>query len=598
MSAGWRNQLDMAIELGKRRIVLHGNVLDAVFDETKEGLSVLPFLDWLVGALTTKRFVRIAYYNFRSPPQILEWDADTPPADLAAALRRPTPPSAADDPWHALGLLQYLLQSEAPAAAIISNAELAIQYPSEAAVALQCVTNDATRRNRDQSPRQNIAVHLYARETAIPGEFIRSEPDTALVLVSRPTQDERQNFSKQRLANTALEKEYPQVATRTDGFRLRELEQFVDLAITRGTKEADLTKLLSEFRMGRQLSPWKDITVKLTRETLEAKVRGQKEPIDHVINSLYRAKHAVQYGDNRRRPAMVLFFVGPTGVGKTHMARQIANIIGSEESLKIIDMSEYRQDHSDQRLIGPPPGYVGHLEGGQLTNWVKERPRSVVLFDEVEKGHDRILDLFLQVLEGARLTDGKGETVDFGETILVFTSNIGTDSELMNEGDTRDDWNSPTPLNSNHVDYPSYAEAFKREVELYFNDVLGRPELFNRLRSNIVVFRHIDEASARSFIELRLSALRSWLDTYLTERSLSAPRLVFSDAVKEALLHVCQYEKYGLRDVNNALEERVEPTVCMLVDNIIRGARAPGGTILINWDTSTASCCEGDTLDE
>src|SRR4030095_195673 len=137
-------------------------------------------------------------------------------------------------------------------------------------------------------------------------------------------------------------------------------------------------------------------------------------------------------------------------------------------------MSEFQRDHSDQRLIGPPPGYVGYSEGGQLTNWVLNRPHSVILIDEVEKAHERILDIFLQILEGARLTDGKGATVDMSDTILIFTSNIGTEEAIAEGVQSRS--------------APEVEATFLNAVETYVREELGRPELYNRLKKGIVVF--------------------------------------------------------------------------------------------------------------
>ncbi|MHB9308697.1 AAA family ATPase, partial [Fusobacterium polymorphum] len=154
-----------------------------------------------------------------------------------------------------------------------------------------------------------------------------------------------------------------------------------------------------------------------------------------------------------------LFFVGPTGVGKTELAKSLASFIFGDENACIrFDMSEYNHEHSDQRLVGAPPGYVGYEAGGQLTNAVKEKPFCVLLFDEIEKAHGRILDKFLQILEDGRLTDGKGETVYFSETIIIFTSNIGA-----------------AEVDSN-IEPKEVKKQFVEKVQKHFIEVLRRPE--------------------------------------------------------------------------------------------------------------------------
>jgi ATPases with chaperone activity, ATP-binding subunit len=173
-------------------------------------------------------------------------------------------------------------------------------------------------------------------------------------------------------------------------------------------------------------------------------------------------------------PKGALFFVGPTGVGKTELAKSLAAFLfGDEDACIRFDMSEFNHEHSDQRLVGAPPGYVGYEEGGQLTNAVKRKPFSVLLFDEIEKAHPRILDKFLQILEDGRLTDGKGDTVSFAESVIIFTSNIGAADVQISD------------------DVSSVRQAFLGQVQHHFVHQMKRPELLNRIGDNIVPFNFI-----------------------------------------------------------------------------------------------------------
>jgi ATP-dependent Clp protease ATP-binding subunit ClpB len=240
---------------------------------------------------------------------------------------------------------------------------------------------------------------------------------------------------------------------------------------------------------------------------LRSRVLGQEVAVRKALDILVRSATgltAAQAQSSATRPRGVLFFAGPTGVGKTELAKALTKLLFDDERFYIrFDMSEFSAEHAADRLIGAPPGYVGHDSGGELTNAVRQRPFSLILFDEIEKAHPRILDKFLQLLDDGRLTDGQGETVYFTESVIVFTSNLGVYSDTE-EGDGaggRVRVRRPT-VDRASVSYAEMTTQIEAAIRRFFVSELGRPELLNRIGDNIVVFDYIDAATGEQILEL------------------------------------------------------------------------------------------------
>src|SRR5258707_9649417 len=203
-----------------------------------------------------------------------------------------------------------------------------------------------------------------------------------------------------------------------------------------------------------------------------------------MLDIVKRAVTGIGQSPRGGRPRGVAFLAGPTGVGKTELAKTITSLLFGDDSAYIrFDMSEFSAEHSDQRLIGAPPGYIGYDVGGELTNAIREKPFSVVLFDEIEKAHPRVLDKFLQILDDGVLTSGRGDRVYFSEALIVFTSNLGI---------YRAESDGSRVVNVSSDDaFPEVQTKVRAEIERYFKMVLNRPEILNRIGDNIVVFDFI-----------------------------------------------------------------------------------------------------------
>ncbi len=284
-------------------------------------------------------------------------------------------------------------------------------------------------------------------------------------------------------------------------------------------------------------------------ERLQARVVGQGEAVRAVSNAIRRSRAGLS---DPRRPIGSFLFLGPTGVGKTELSKALAEFLfDSEEHMVRIDMSEFMEKHSVARLIGAPPGYVGYEEGGYLTETVRRKPYSVVLLDEVEKAHPEVFNVLLQVLDDGRLTDGQGRTVDFRNTVIIMTSNLGSDriQEYSRTGDM-----------------DAMRSAVMGVVRGHF-----RPEFLNRI-DEIVIFHPLDARQLRAITEIQLAGLRA----RLRERDLD---LQLSDAALDKLAEIGFDPVYGARPLKRAIQAEIENP---LAERLLRGDFLPGQLIRVD----------------
>jgi hypothetical protein len=335
----------------------------------------------------------------------------------------------------------------------------------------------------------------------------------------------------------------------TDGLPLVALADIAQLADRQGIGLADVDDAVRCFKVGAAENPWKkDYLRERIANALpfiEDRVRGQRAAVVKTIDILMRSVMGLTGAQARisgNRPRGVLFFAGPTGVGKTELAKTLTQLVfGDERAYIRFDMSEFAEEHSGARLLGAPPGYIGYDAGGELTNAVRERPFSVVLFDEIEKAHPRILDKFLQILEDGRLTDGRGETAYFSEAILVFTSNLGIFVE---------DEHGVRVQNVKPGDPQDVVEARVRNaIADYFKFRLSRPEILNRIGDNIVVFGFITPVVGGEIFD---GMLRNVIARVRSEHKVE---LKLADTVRAQLRELCTADlANGGRGVGNRLE--------------------------------------------
>jgi len=362
-------------------------------------------------------------------------------------------------------------------------------------------------------PKFNSVFWFIDKENDMPTWYSLENPKLKSIPIPKPDSVVRtsiiENLSKKISGFSELDEKEQQAGIslfvdQTNNLHSVEILSIVTLAVRENIHFKKIYEAIKMYKLGIVENEWAKIsTEKLTNsfEYLSKRVKGQNSAIEKTGDILKRAFFNLsgsQYSKHSSRPKGVMFLAGPTGVGKTEVAKSITELIfGSETSYIRFDMSEFAHEHSDQRLVGAPPGYVGYETGGELTNAVKENPFSVILFDEIEKSHPKILDIFLQILDDGRLTSGNGDTVYFSECLILFTSNLGV-YEVTNSGERV----QKVDLD---MSYSEISKSIIQSINDFFKYKLQRPEILNRIGENLIVFDFIRPDIAKEIFEKMLN---------------------------------------------------------------------------------------------
>ena len=422
----------------------------------------------------------------------------------------------------------------------------------------------------------NTLILVVDKLNDIPVWFYLNNPNVRTISLPNPDRFVREAYINKYFRalssdDEAIKKIKNKFIDLTDGMKTLEISELRRLNDKLNMPVEDITNVVSIYKYGYKDNHWERIRDKIgtdIKEKIEERVKGQDQAVDKIVRVIKRAVSGLsgmQHSSESSKPRGILFLAGPTGTGKTEIVKTIAEILFEDEKrLLRFDMSEYSAEHSDQKLFGAPPGYVGYDSGGQLTNAVKNNPFSILLFDEIEKAHKNIMDKFLQILEDGRMTDGQGQTVYFSETLIFFTSNVGISKEIV-------DSNTGEILKRVNIVKPgeSYEDIHRKVKEAMM--VKFKPEVINRIGDNIVVFNYIDEKASKAIANSKIKKINENIQKK-KEIDVSV-----TDEAKNRIHALCLEDEprsNGGRGIGNVIEEHyLNPLAEFMFDSNIKAGQ-------------------------
>jgi DNA polymerase III delta prime subunit len=559
----WQRDLERFLPL-KSQFVLSGNVRDLQLTQNNDAVVAQRLVPHLIQELTRLGYAEVLTYGPTSGFTVGNDVGDDRREAIFRALG--LQPEAVGLETFARALERFVGQDGPPTALIVDFASRmivrqgALSAPEHAAFTRALVlSNQSSARPHGSPPRPyfNTVLWVVDKEGDVPDWLLVGNPRVRHIPLAKPDAQARRTFGRAALRMlqapdavpaTVYEATLDELVDGTEGMLLFDIAAIVQLGRSENIALHHINDAVRRYKLGVTEDPWAKIErrkIANANEVIGARVRGQPHAVTHVLDIVKRALTGVGASRRGSRPRGVAFFAGPTGVGKTELAKAITELLFGDQNAYIrFDMSEFSAEHSDQRLIGAPPGYVGYDVGGELTNAIRERPFAVVLFDEIEKAHARILDKFLQILDDGVLTSGRGDRVYFSEAFIVFTSNLGI---------YRADPDGGRTLNVRpESGLEEIQKRVRAEIENHFKATLNRPEILNRIGENIVVFDFIRHDVAMEIFESMLRTLvRDLKDTQGID-------IAFTPESIEGLRQLCLADLgNGGRGIRNHVEAHI-----------------------------------------
>ncbi|MGA4212532.1 AAA family ATPase [Ralstonia nicotianae] len=587
----WQRDFERFLPL-KSQFVLSGNVRDLQVVEVQPGVVTAQPLNQCVAAALK----RAGYANTILFQPLAGFSVVSAPGEAASAtagllqelgLTAEGGQGRAGAELLASALDRIVKRQGEPVALIVDFAARLLTRPTDPTAAEHHLFTQALVLSQQAAPRPagtdrrpffNTVIWIVEKEGDLPDWFIVGNPRLRYIPVPRPDNRARRALAPALLkplggaaqaAPESLRKAQDEFVDGTEGMLLVDVNAISVLARVEGVPFDKIADAVRRYKVGVTEDPWLQISrekIKNAESFIRQRVKGQPDAVVHMLDIVKRAVTGVGGGRRGGRPRGVAFLAGPTGVGKTELAKTITSLLFGDESAYIrFDMSEFSAEHADQRLLGAPPGYIGYDAGGELTNAIREKPFSVVLFDEIEKAHPRVLDKFLQILDDGVLTSGRGDRVYFSEAFIVFTSNLGI-YKMTDSGERELNVSPQEP-------YDAVKQKVESEIERHFKFVLNRPEILNRMGENIIVFDFIREDIAGQIFQQMVANTIADLKSQELEVSL-APEAMSS------LRALCLADlSNGGRGIRNQVEAHLlNPLARALFD----ADAAPGSSYLVS----------------